>query len=493
MNNESNVLPLDEVTTLISSNLQENMTFLSEELSIDKCFDLCYRVIDIGEVKSVIYFIDGFTRDETLQRISQFLLGIKKSEMPADVHTFSKRFVPYGEVGLETEMKPAIISLLSGITLLFIEGYDRAITIDCRTYPVRSVEEPIKDKVLKGSRDGFVETLTSNTALIRRRIRDPHLIMEFTRVGERSQTDISICYLSDKVDENMLSDIKDRLSRIKVDALTMNQQSLAECMYPYKWYNPFPKFRFTERPDTASACLLEGNVIILVDNSPAAMVLPSSFCDIIEEANDYYFPPITGTYLRLSRLLTSILALFLTPTFLLLIENPECIPSWLSFIQISESPNVPFWLQFLILEFAIDGLKLAAVNTPDMLNTPLSIIAGIVLGEYAVESGWFTAEILLYMAFVAVASYSQSSFELGYALKFLRIQFLILTALFSIWGYIAGLVIIILAFTTNKTITKDSYLYPIKPFSFRKLLRRLIRGRLHYEIVGEKNQNVPKN
>lgn len=488
MSDVSNMLPLNEVTTLISSSLDENMAFLAEELSIEKCFDLCYRVIDISEVRSVIYFIDGFTKDETLQRISQFLLGVKKLEMPADAHAFSKRFVPYGEVGLETEMKNAIISLLSGITLLFIDGYDQAITIDCRTYPVRSVDEPEKDKVLKGSRDGFVETLTSNTALIRRRIRDPHLMMEFTRVGERSQTDIAICYLSDKVKPEMLADIKDRLSRIKVEALTMNQQSLAECMYPYKWYNPFPKFRFTERPDAASASVLEGNVAILVDNSPAAMVLPSSFCDIIEEANDYYFPPLTGSYLRLSRLLTALLALFFTPTFLLLIQNPDIIPGWLSFIRIYESPNVPFWLQFLILEFAIDGLKLAAVNTPSMLNTPLSIIAGIVLGEYAVSSGWFTAEILLYMAFVAVASYSQSSFELGYALKFLRIQLLVLTALFNIWGYVAGLVIIVLAFTTNKTITKDNYLYPLKPFSFGKLIRRLIRGRLHYEIVGEKSK-----
>ncbi len=482
MNTNQDIIPINAVSQQVSKALNDNMSFMARELNIDTNFDICYRVIDISQVKSGLYFIDGFTKDDSIQKISQFLLTLKPEDMTEDAHAFVKRFMPYGEVGLEREMKNVLVSLLSGMSILFIDGFDQAITIDCRTYPMRSVGEPEKDKVLKGSRDGFVETLTSNTALIRRRIRDPHLTMEITQVGERSFTDIAICYLSDKVNPKMLEDIKNRISRIRVEALTMNQQSLAECMYPYKWFNPFPKFRFTERPDSAAASVLEGNVAILVDNSPAAMVLPSSFCDIIEEANDYYFPPLTGSYLRISRLLTALLALFFTPTFLLFIQNPQWIPEWLSFIEIQEEANVPFWLQFLILEFAVDGLKLAAVNTPSMLNTPLSIIAGLVLGEYAVSSGWFTAEILLYMAFVAVANYSQSSFELGYALKFLRIQLLILTAILNIWGYAAGIIIIILAFATNKTITGDSYLYPIKPFSLGKLLKRLVRGRLQYEI-----------
>lgn len=481
MNTNQDIIPISAVSQQVAKSLDVNMSFMTNELNVDTNFDICYRVIDICEVKAALYFIDGFTKDDSIQKISQFLLSLKPEDMTKDAHAFVKSFMPYGEVGLESEMKKVLISLLSGISIIFIDGFDQAITLDCRTYPMRSVAEPEKDKVLKGSRDGFVETLTSNTALIRRRIRDPHLTMEITQVGERSYTDIAICYLSDKVDPQMLAEIKSRISQIKVESLTMNQQSLAECLYPYKWFNPFPKFRFTERPDSASACILEGNVTILVDNSPAAMVLPSSFCDIIEEANDYYFPPLTGTYLRLSRMFTAILALFFTPTFLLFIQNPQWIPEWLSFIQIQEEANVPFWLQFLLLEFAVDGLKLAAVNTPSMLNTPLSIIAGLVLGEYAVTSGWFSAEILLYMAFVAVANYSQSSFELGYALKFLRIQLLILTAIFNIWGYIAGIIIIILAFTTNKTITGDSYLYPIKPFSFGKLLKRLVRGRLQHE------------
>ena len=176
---------------------------------------------------------------------------------------------------------------------------------------------------MRGSRDGFVETLVFNTALIRRRIRDPKLSIEIMTAGESSHTDIAICYMENRVDQKLLSTIKKRIRDLEVDALTMNQESLAECLFPYKWFNPFPKFKFSERPDSSAASLLEGNIVILVDTSPSAMILPSSVFDIIEEADDYYFPPITGTYLRLTRMTISALSLFLTPTWLMSIP-PAC-------------------------------------------------------------------------------------------------------------------------------------------------------------------------
>ena len=209
----------------------------------------------------------------------------------------------------------------------------------------------------------------------------------------------------------------------------MNQESLAECLYPHKWYNPFPKFKYTERPDTAAAEILDGKIVLLTDNSPAVMILPVSVFDIMEEADDFYFPPVTGTYLRVTRFVIALLTLLLTPTWLLFLQNPQWIPPQFAFIKISGDLYVPVFAQLLILEFAIDGLKLAAINTPGMLTTPLSVIAGLVVGEFAVQSGWFNAETMLYMAFVAIANYTQASYELGYALKFMRILLLILTAL----------------------------------------------------------------
>ncbi len=474
-----------------SVNVEDNIRLFNEKLDVDRNFDVVYRVLTIGGRQACLYFVDGFTKDEVLLKLLQVWEAVKPEDMPQDAHSFSKQYIPYGEIGLAHTEEDVITQLLMGISCIFIDGYDTCLTVDCRTYPARGVSEPEKDKVMRGSRDGFVETLIFNTALIRRRIRDPKLTMEIVTAGESSHTDIAICYMKGRVDEDMLDKIKKKIQNTHVDALTMNQESLAECLYPSKWYNPFPKFKFSERPDTSAASILEGNVVILVDNSPAAMILPSSVFDIIEEADDYYFPPVTGTYLRLSRMTTTLLALLLTPVWLLLMQNPQILPPWLEFILLSEPPYVPLIIQLLILEFAIDGLRLAAINTPNMLTTPLSVIAGIVLGEYAVTSGWFSSETMLYMAFVTIATYSQASFELGYALKFMRIIILVLTAFFNYTGFAVGILFTVAAIVFNRTLTGKSYIYPLIPFHFRELKKRFFRGRLPHmertETDGRKN------
>lgn len=410
----------------ISSSIENNRTFFQKKLRPDISFDVVDRNLMIGGRDACLYCIDGFTKDDTLLKVLQAMSSIETAQMPDNANDFAALYLAYGEIGLETDSDALIIQLLSGVPFLLIDGYAQALTIDCRTYPARGVSEPEKDKVLRGSRDGFVETLVFNTALIRRRIRDPKLRMEIMNIGESSHTDIAICYMENRVDTELLNRIRTRIQKVHVDALSMNQESLAECIYPHKWFNPFPKFRFSERPDTSAASILEGNIIILVDNSPSAMILPSSVFDIIEEADDYYFPPLTGTYLRLSRTVIFFLTLFLTPLWLLFMQNPGWIPEWLAFIRVTDEIHVALIYQLLILEFAIDGLRLAAVNTPSMLTTPLSVIAGIVLGEYSVKSGWFNSETMLYMAFVTIANYSMTSFELGYALKFMRVLLLIL-------------------------------------------------------------------
>ncbi|MDO5409257.1 MAG: spore germination protein [Lachnospiraceae bacterium] len=476
----------------IKKNIDENIQYFHKKLSVERNFDIIYRVITIGGRRSCLYMVDGFAKDEVVQRILQTLMGTEPQKMPASVHELSKKLLPYGEIGLAKDSDSAVSQLLMGMTILLVDGYDQALTIDCRTYPMRSVEEPDQDRVLRGSRDGFVETLVFNTALIRRRIRDPKLIHEIMQAGSSSQTDIAICYMEDRVDQELLDTIKMRIKNLKVDALTMNQESLAECIYPHKWYNPFPKFKYSERPDTAAACLLEGNIVILVDNSPAAMILPSSIFDIIEEANDYYFPPITGTYLRLSRFFTFLLTLFLTPTFLLLMSMPDNLPPYMEFILPAERVNVPFIWQFLILEFATDGLKLAAVNTPSMLTTPLSVIAALIIGDFSVSSGWFNAETMLYMAFVVLANYTQTSMELSYALKFMRIILLLLTAFLGSWGFLAGIVIVSAAILCNRTIAGKSYLYPLFPFDGKEVLCRFFRVRLQHSWERETTEKTKK-
>lgn len=463
------------------ADLQANRDRMEHVLGLAHNFDIIHRTMAIGDRKACMYLVNGLGKDDLLQKLLQFFIGLSPEKVPQDADGFIEHCIPHVEADPEADVQKVLTALLSGMFVLLVDGYEKAVIIDARNYPARSVEEPEKDKALRGSKDGFVETVAFNTALIRRRIRSEKLRMEIQKVGECSQTDVVLCYMTDRVDEKLLQDIRQKVAGIQTESLTMNQESLAECIYKRKWFNPFPKFKYTERPDTAAAQILEGNIVILVDNSPSAMILPITLFDILDEADDYYFPPITGTYLRLARFVIAILTYIVTPTYLLLMQRMELVPGGFEFIELKEAPNIPLIWQFLILELAIDGLKLAAVNTPSMLSTPLSVMAALVLGEFSVKSGWFSSEVMLYMAFVAIANYTQANYELGYALKFMRVIALIATAVFGVYGYVGAIGFAVLALLCNRTVAGRSYLYPLIPFDWKKLKNRLFRKR-HFPV-----------
>ena len=460
-----------------SCNVKENIKRLETSLNVERNFDILQREVIIAGRKAGFFFIDGFVREDMAEKLMQFFYSLKESDITS-LDIFLEKGMPYTEVTRSGNVDYVITQFLSGVSIMTIDGFDECLLIDCRTYPMRSVSEPWKDRVLRGSRDGFVETLVSNAALLRRRIRDPRFSMELYGVGRRSRSDVAICYISDSVDQSVLNRMRKLIQSIDVDALTMNIESLAECMFTHKWINPFPKFKYSERPDTATAAILDGNIVIMVDNSPAVMIIPASIFDIIEEADDFNFSPMIGSYLRITIFFFSIVTWILTPLWLLFVNNPDWVPEFMKFVLITDDITVPVLLQLLILELAVDGLKLAAVNTPTMLSTPLSIVAGIVVGEYAVSSGWFNPEALLYMAVVTVGTYGQTNFEMGYAFKFLRVLTLILTQIFNLGGFIAGVVISVLMIAFNRTITGKSYIYPLIPWDGKMLKRKVLRVRL---------------
>ena len=463
------------MTDIFQGTFEQRDEAAKQLLRIEDSFDLIRRRFMIGGKQAAFYTVDGFLKGEVSEKVMEFFYKITEEQMPEDFAGFLQQQIPYLDLMKVADQEMFVKSVLSGMSCLMVEGYDIILALDFREYPSRSVDEPDKDKVLRGSRDGFIESLIPNMALIRRRIRDTDLSFELVDVGRSSKTDVAICYMQNRVNPGVLREVQKRLKGIDVDSLTMNQESLGECIFKKGWINPFPKFKFTERPDTTAACLLEGSIVILCDNSSAAMILPTSIFDMIEEANDYYFPPLTGTYLRFSRFIINVVSIFLTPFFILLMQHPDWVPHSFEFIKIQDPMYIPPVAQLLILEVAIDGLRMAAVNTPNMLNTPLSIIAGIVFGDYTVKSGWFNSEIMLYMAFVAIANYSQSNMELGYAIKFMRIQLLILTGIFGGWGFLAGTVILIVIPLCTRTINGRNYLYPLIPFDGVQLMKRFFR------------------
>nr|WP_288722620.1 spore germination protein [uncultured Sellimonas sp.] len=449
---------MEEQSMKVSKIIQENIAYINEVLPVKESFDIIERDMIIGGRESCFFFIDGFMKDEVMSKVMDTLFKLTPEQMPKTSTELSRTMISYVEIDTFSEFDGIIKNILSGVACLFVDGYESCIAIDCRTYPARSVDEPAQDKSLRGSRDGFVETIVFNTALIRRRIRDPHLTMKMMEIGKSSRTDVTLCYMTDRVNQDLLNLLIQKFEQMREHDLKMNQQTLAELLFKRKWYNPFPKFKYTERPDTAAACIMEGKIVILVDNSPSVMILPTSIFDIIEEANDYYFPTLTGIYLKISRSIITIMTVFLTPLFLLFMQNPEWMPDVFDFVLVRNTINIPLYFQLLLLELAIDGLRLAALNTPSMLSTPLSVIAGIVLGEFSVQSGWFNSEVMLYMAFVAVANYTQPNFELGYALKFMRLLLLTLTALFNWIGFAVGCIIIVCSVCFNRTVSGRSYL-----------------------------------
>ncbi len=465
---------------IFKTSLEENKEILDSILPVNKSSDLLVRSFYFGGRKSMLYYLDGFLNDVVMERMVSKLFAItpEQIEKTKDLQDFVDHFITYTEVDVYQETDETIVQLLAGKSVFIVDGLAGAIVLDLRDYPARNTDEPEKERVMRGSRDGFVETIIWNTALIRRRIRDPKLVVEMLRVGDRSGTDVALVYIEDKVKPEELAIVRNKINGIKVESLTLNMESLAECLIRRRWYNPFPKVRYTERPDSATAAILEGNIIILVDNAPAAMMLPTSILDFMQEPNDYYFPPLVGTYIRLVRNLVFLVTLVLTPLWVLALENLYRLPPALGFLGLSEPANVPVILQLLLLEGAVDVLRLASVNTPNMLGNSLSIIGALLLGDFAVKSGWMVPDTILYMSFVAIASFTQPSIELGYALKFMRIVLLLLTYFFDLWGFIGGLLLIVVLIASNKTVTGKGYLYPLIPFNWKALKSHLYRHRL---------------
>ncbi len=452
-----------------------NVALMSEKLRVTDSFDMIERHLTVCERDMCFFYIDGFVKDGEMLRIMQYLMSQKTIGSAQEL----EKKIPYVEVELTQEVGKIIRAVLSGQTAILAESFgDTAILLDLRTYPARPTQEPENDRVMQGARDGFVETLVVNTALIRRRIRDPRLTMEHFSLGGSSQTDVVVCYVDGVADSETVEEVRRKISSVRPRSLTLGYQSLAETLIRSGWYNPFPKIRTTERPDTASAQLLEGSVIVICDTSPQAMILPTSIFDYLEETDDFCFPPLTGTYLRLVRTAILLLSVVITPLWYLSLEYDAILPDVLSFLVPNDPGALPIILQLFLVELAIDGLKIASMNTPDILSNSLSVVGALILGDFAVSVGWLCEDVILYMAFVAIANFAQQNYELGYAFKFMRMMILALVYFLGIWGFVAGVLLFILFVSTNRTLSaKHHYLYPLIPLNPKKLFHLIVRSR----------------
>ena len=554
---EQNSRILKKGSNMDASAFDLYIKILRKELPIGESFDLLERKLIIGGRRASMFFVDGLTDGQKTPRTLAYLLAVPAASL--DGVTSGQRFIetalpfldatviePKVRQGGGDEAKAAasheslqnhaaaggdapapqagqdgpppltreqaadccnqmLPKLYAGLVPLLVEGLDRIIVMDCRDYPSRSVEEPDKERTLRGAKDGFTENFMENVALIRRRIRDNNLIFKAYNVGSVSKADVAVVYLKNKADMALINKLDkclkamapaggrqepqageaSRQAKLKKarrggrEILSVADQSLLErllaALGAANRLNPFPKVRYTQRPDIIAAHLAEGKAAIIVDNSPTVMLLPVSVFEFFQDVDDYYFPKLTGNYFRLIRIINFFVILFLTPVYFLLVEYKDFTPEVLQFFVPDEDFAIPIFWQFILLEIAVDGLKLASLNTPTSLGMSLSVIGALILGEFSIDSGWFISQTILCMAVVALAAFTQPSIELSYAMKFGRILMLIGAEVFGIFGVIGAFAVYVAVMAATNTISGKSYLYPLIPFNGAALKRLLFR------------------
>ncbi|WP_082795414.1 spore germination protein [Alkalihalobacillus trypoxylicola] len=459
----------------VSSHYQSNIDYLKVELGVDESFDLIQLEMFHGERKMAFFAVDGFAKDQALTEIQKALSNTTSEKLGSDaLEVLIRNRIPYLEIEVEEDLDAVVDQVLSGPVALVVDGIDSVILIDTREYPVRGPEEPDTEQVIRGAKDGFVETLVMNAALIRRRVRDRTFRVQYVQVGRRSKTDISLCFIGDIADKEFVKELKTSIEKIDTDGLPMADKTIEEFVFGHH-YQPYPLVRYTERPDVAATQLFEGHVLILVDGSPSVMIAPTTFWHHLQHAEEYRQKPIIGIGLRLVRFAAVWSSLFLMPLWFLLAENSQFVPEFLSFVGAEESGAIPLIAQFITAEIGIEMLRMASIHTPNALATALGLVAALLIGEVAIEVGMFSPEVVLYLAVAVVGSFATPSYELSLANRSIRIFLLISTALFGLGGLmIASTLWIMMLVRIEKFSTP--YFWPFIPFNARALRDVLLRA-----------------
>ena len=458
------------MSTAIFKKLDQNKAYLQERLDLgDKNFDLILKEITVGGKKALLLSVDGLTNNEVSVLVIRSLLNATREQIASSpIDKLIDEVIPFSETNPVDDLEEAIRQVLAGPMLLLIDGERRGLLIDNREYPVRSPEEPDIEKITRGSRDGFVETLVFNIALIRRRIRDPQLRCEITSAGRRSITDIAILYIKDIANPQIVEHVRSRIEKIDLDALPMAEKTVEEFMVRSFW-NPFPVIRYTERPDVTANHLIEGHVIIIVDTSPSVMIAPVTLFHLLQHAEEFRQNPVIGTYIRWVRLFGALLSILLVPLWLLLATHAGHLPKSLEFIGPKEKTSIPIYLQFIFAHFGLDLVRLASIHTPSPFATALGLVGALLIGQIAVSVGFFTPEVLLYTGLVALGVFAQPSWELSLANRVILLMLILLTGFFKLPGLIVGLLLTFICLLTTKSFGLP-YLWPLIPFNFKALL-----------------------
>ncbi|WP_415639828.1 spore germination protein [Paenibacillus lupini] len=459
---------------VIPDSLDEVYKRLENEVGYKVSFDIVVREMTFGERRVAFFYMNGLAKDTILTEILKRLTYLQQDEISSDAfHSFLNHYVPAAQAEKKEKWNEMLTFVLSGSTAMFIDKESEVIIIDAKAFPARNPEEPTLERVVRGSRDGFVETMMMNISLVRRRLRDPQLRYELVRVGERTQSDVCIAYINDLADPELVKSIKDKIELVHIDGLPLADKQLEEATVQRGW-NPFPLVRYSERPDVVAAHLLEGNVVVFVDTSPSAMILPTTFFDLVQHAEENRQTPFIGTYLRWVRFLGIFSSLFLLPLWLLFVIHPELKPQALEFLGPEKIGKLPLIVQFLIVEVGVDLMRLASVHTPSTLATAVSLVAAIMVGDIAVKTGLFINEVVLYMAIAAVGMFATPSYELGLANRIVRLVLILAVSIFHAPGFVVATTAILMMLCMQRSFNRP-YMWPFIPFDYRAMWNIIVR------------------
>jgi stage V sporulation protein AF len=472
----------NEIEWPIPESLEEIEQYMKQRVGLGVSFDFGVRKLKILKKDVHFYWITGLCDTQFIIETVEELVRINDHEkLSADLFKIVENRLVNQSVSPIKTLDEMVTQVLSGLIVVVVEGANTALAVDVRSYPGRSPQEPDTEKVVRGSRDGFVENIVINTALTRRRIRDERLRFEILKVGERSKTDIAIGYINDIADPDLVNIIRKELKAIKIDGIPMADKTIEEFILK-QGFNPYPLVRYTERADVAAAHLLEGHVVIYVDTSPSVIIAPTTYFHHVQHAEEFREAPVMGTFVRWSRFLGVLTSILLLPLWLLFVLEPSLLPDKLSFIGPNEQTNIPIVVQILLADFGLEFLKIAAIHTPTPLSTAMGLIAAVLIGQIAIEVGLFVPEVILYVAVAGIGTFTTPSYELSVANKIGRITLIILVAIFHTPGFVIGTTLLFIHLVTTRTLNTP-YFWPFLPFEPKGFLQIIFRRAIPGSIL----------
>lgn len=446
------------IRDLITPNVEENIEYLKELLK--DVSDIVYREFKISDWKADIVYIDGMA-DKLL--IDNFVLEsvMLRSERVENVMQIKDKILTVSDVKEQLKLSEAVNSMLSGDTLMFIEGIPAVLVIATRSWPARGVSEPSGETVIRGGRDGFTETIRFNTALIRRRIRDTRFKIEAKSVGVRSKSDVAIMYIEDIVNKDVLKKVLYRIDKISIDAV-LDSGYIQQLIEDDKW-SPFPQLQSTERPDVVAAALYEGKVAVLVDNSPFAIIAPATLSSLFQTPDDYYQRWMSASMMRIIRLAAIFTALVLPAIYVAVTSfHTAIIPTKLAYSIAASREGVPFpaFVETLIMEVALAFLIEAVVRLPKAIGSTIGIVGGLIIGQAAVSAGIVSPIMIIIVSVTAIASFITPNYDVSSAFRISRFILIIFASIVGLYGIALGLILILIHLVKLKSFGIP-YLSPI--------------------------------